>query len=59
MLNIEEEELSDLKSVAGLECDFELDKKINLFSGILASDADQNWRQQKRKQQTNLMDAAK
>ena len=45
MLNVEEEELSDLKSVAGSECDFELNKEVDLFSKILDSDADQNWKQ--------------
>lgn len=59
MLNMEEEELSDLESVAGSECDLELDEEVDLFSRILASDADQNRRQQKKEQQTNLTDTAK
>ena len=44
MLNMEKEELSDLESVAGLECDLELDEEVDLFSRILALDADQNRR---------------
>lgn len=59
MLNVEEEKLSDLKSVAGLECDFKLDKEVNLFSKILASNANQNQKQQKKKKQSNLTDAVK
>lgn len=38
-------ELSDSKSVAKLEGDFELDKEADLFSGMLASDTNQNQRQ--------------
>lgn len=45
MLNVEEEELSDLESVARSECDIELDKDVKLFSKILVSDGDQNRRQ--------------
>lgn len=44
MLNIEEEELSDLKLITGSKCNFELDKKVDFFSRIMASDANQNWR---------------
>ena len=59
ILNVGEEKLSDLESVAGLECDLELNKEVDLFSRILASDADQNRRQQKKELQTNLTNAAK
>lgn len=45
MLNIKEEKLNDLESVARSEYDLELNKEVDLFSGILASDANQNWRQ--------------
>lgn len=44
MLNVAEEELSNLESVTRLEYDPELDKEAKLLSGILASNADQNWK---------------
>ena len=44
MLNVEEEKLSDLELVARLECNLKLDKKVDLFSEILISNADQNRR---------------
>lgn len=44
VLNAMEEELSDLESVARSKCDLVPNKEAELLSGILASDADQNWR---------------
>lgn len=40
-----EDELSESGSVAGSEADYELDEETDLFSEVLASDADQNWKQ--------------
>lgn len=54
-----EDELSESESVAESECDLELDADADLFSGMLASDADQNRRQQKKELQANQTDAAK
>ena len=59
MLNVKEEELSDLESVAGWDYDLEQDEKVDLFSRILALNIDQNQKQQKKEQQINLIDAAK
>ena len=53
------DKLSDLESGAESEGDFELDEKANPFSGILASDADQNQRQRKKELKANETDAAK
>lgn len=36
------DKLSDAESMVGLEADFEYNKKADLFSGILASDVDQD-----------------
>lgn len=44
VLNIAEEKLSDLESLARSKCNFELDKETKLLSKILTSDADQNRR---------------
>lgn len=54
-----EDKLSDLEFVAELEGDFELDKEADLFSGILASDADQNQNRWKKELKANKTDAAK
>lgn len=53
------DKLSDLESVAELEGNFELDKEADLFSRMLASDADQNQRQRKKELNANKTDAAK
>lgn len=44
VINVKDK-LSDSKSVPKSDCDFELDKEANLFSGMLALDADQDQRQ--------------
>lgn len=53
------DELSDSESVAKSECDFELDEEADLFSGILASNADQNRRQRKKEVKANQTDVEK
>lgn len=58
VLNVKDE-LSESESVAESECDLELDEEADLFSGMLASDADQNRRHQKKDLQANQTDAAK
>lgn len=55
----DEDKLSDSKSIAKLNSDFELDEEANLFSGILALDVDQNQRQRKKELKANKTDTAK
>lgn len=54
-----EDESSESESVARSEGDFELDKEAVFFSGILATDADQDRRQRKKELQANQTGAAK
>ena len=48
-----------MESIAESKGDFELDKEANLFSGMLASDADQNQRQRKKELKASKIYAAK
>ena len=54
-----EDDLSDAESIAGSEADFEYDEEANLFSGILASDADQDRRERKKELRTSQTNATK
>ena len=58
LINVEDK-LSDLEAVAKSEGDFELDEEADLFSGMLASDADQNQKQRKKELKANEIDDAK
>ena len=46
-------------SVDRSDSDLKPDKEAKLLSEIQTSNADQSWRQQKKKQQSNLTDTAK
>lgn len=54
-----EDSLSNLEFVAESERDFKLNEQADLFSRMLASDADQNQRQQKEEFKANKTDAVK
>lgn len=53
------DKLSDVESMARLEANFEYKKKADLFCGILASDANQDQKEQKKELQTFQTNATK
>ena len=59
MLNVIEEKSSNLKSVIWPKYDFEPDKIGKLLFKILVSNINQNWKQEKKEQPTNLTNIAK
>lgn len=57
VINVNEGDLSDSKSIASPEAAFNINKEANLFD--LATDADQNQLQQKKNKKTRQINAAK